>query len=71
MFLRKVGTIILVVTAVLWVLINFPAREAETAHMDEAEAQSYVMEHSFAGWPDAPWSRCSSPSASTGGWTSA
>lgn len=49
MFLRKVGTIILVVTAVLWVLINFPAREAETAHMDEAEAQSYVMEHSFAG----------------------
>ncbi|RLY95134.1 ferrous iron transporter B [Kocuria tytonicola] len=49
MFLRKVGTIILVVTAVLWVLINFPARDAETAHMDEAQAQSYVMENSFAG----------------------
>ena len=49
MFLRKVGTIILVATAVLWVLVSFPAREAETAGMDEAEAQSYVMEHSWAG----------------------
>lgn len=49
MFIRKVGTIILVVTAVLWVLMSFPAREAETAHMDEAQAQSYVMENSWAG----------------------
>lgn len=48
MFLRKAGTIILAVSLVLWVLLNLPARGAETAHMSGTDARAYVMEHSYA-----------------------
>ncbi len=47
-FLRKVGTIILVASAVLWALMSFPARADETANMPQAEASAYVLDHSFA-----------------------
>ncbi len=49
MFLRKAGTIILVSTLVLWVLLNVPFRAAETAGMGHVEAAQYVAEHSVAG----------------------
>ncbi len=48
MFLRKVGTIILVANLVLWALLTFPSRTAETAQMSPAEASSYTLDHSFA-----------------------
>jgi ferrous iron transport protein B len=48
MFLRKAGTIILGTSIVLWVLLNLPARGAETAHMSPNDATAYVMEHSYA-----------------------
>jgi ferrous iron transport protein B len=48
MFLRKAGTIILGTSLVLWVLLNLPARQAETAHMSATEATSFVMDHSYA-----------------------
>ena len=48
MFLKKVGKIILTTTVLLWVLLNFPSREAETARMDEAQASAYVIDHSIA-----------------------
>ncbi len=48
MFLRKAGTIILGTSIVLWVLLNLPPREAETAHMSPTEATAYVMDHSWA-----------------------
>jgi len=47
-FLRKVGTIILAATLVLWVLMSFPTRDAETAGMSETEASAYVLDHSWA-----------------------
>jgi ferrous iron transport protein B len=48
MFLRKAGTIILGTSVVLWVLLNLPARGAETAHMSPTDATAYVMDHSYA-----------------------
>ena len=48
MFLRKAGTIILGTSVVLWVLLNLPARPAETEHMSPADATAYVMDHSLA-----------------------
>jgi ferrous iron transport protein B len=48
MFLRKAGTIILGTSVVLWVLLNLPPREAETAKMSPTEATAYVMDHSWA-----------------------
>jgi ferrous iron transport protein B len=47
-FLRKAGTIILGTSLVLWVLLNLPARQAETTHMSATEATSFVMDHSYA-----------------------
>ncbi|OBH85709.1 ferrous iron transporter B [Mycobacterium scrofulaceum] len=47
-FLRKAGTIILGTSVVLWVLLNLPARQAETAHMSPTETTAYVMDHSYA-----------------------
>ncbi|MGD1281908.1 ferrous iron transporter B [Mycobacterium seoulense] len=47
-FLRKAGTIILGTSVVLWVLLNLPARQAETAHMSATETTAYVMDHSYA-----------------------
>ena len=48
MFLRKAGTIILGTSVVLWVLLNLPPREADTAKMSPTEATAYVMDHSWA-----------------------
>jgi ferrous iron transport protein B len=48
MFLRKAGTIILGTSVVLWVMLNLPAREAETAKMSPTDATAYVMDHSWA-----------------------
>jgi ferrous iron transport protein B len=48
MFLRKAGTIILGTSVVLWVMLNLPARQGETAHMSPTEATAYVMDHSYA-----------------------
>lgn len=48
LFLVKVGTIILGVSIVLWALMTFPARGAETAGMSDADASAYVLDHSFA-----------------------
>lgn len=47
-FLRKMGTVILGVSVVLWALMSFPARPAETAGMSDAEASAYVLDHSWA-----------------------
>ncbi len=47
MFLRKVARIIFAVTMVLWLLLSFPARGAETADMAPAQATSYTVEHSY------------------------
>lgn len=52
-FLRKVGVIILATTAVLWLLLNVPARsEADLRHAgvdpaDSAAADAYVLDHSW------------------------
>ncbi len=48
MFLRKVGTIILVANLVLWALLTFPTRTAETATMSPSEASAYTLDHSVA-----------------------
>lgn len=48
MFLRKAGTIILGTSLVLWVLLNLPTRDTETAGMSPADATSYVLDHSYA-----------------------
>ena len=48
MFLRKAGTIILGTSLVLWVLLNLPTREAETARLSPTDATAYVMNHSYA-----------------------
>ena len=53
-FLRKVTSIIMATTVVLWVLLNLPMRgEAEMAATgvdtgDEAAVSSYVLDHSYA-----------------------
>jgi ferrous iron transport protein B len=47
-FLRKMGTVILAVSVVLWALMTFPTRGAETAAMEPAEASAYVLDHSYA-----------------------
>jgi ferrous iron transport protein B len=47
-FLRKVGTIILVSTAILWALMAFPNQDAKTAGMSDAQASAYVLNHSYA-----------------------
>ncbi|HEU0189818.1 MAG TPA: ferrous iron transporter B [Mycobacterium sp.] len=46
-FLRKVGTIILAASLVLWVLLNLPTRGAETAGMSPADATAHVIDHSY------------------------
>ncbi len=48
MFLRKAGTIILGTSLVLWVLLNLPAREMDTARTSPTEATAYVIDHSYA-----------------------
>lgn len=47
-FIRRAGTVILGVTAILWVLLNVPGVTAPSG-LSEAEAASYRMEHSIAG----------------------
>ena len=47
-FLRRAGTIILGVSIVLWVLLNFP-RATPPAGLGTAEAARYRLEHSLAG----------------------
>lgn len=47
-FLRKTGTIILGATVVLWALMSFPTRAAETEGMGDAQATAYVLDHSYA-----------------------
>lgn len=47
-FLRRAGTIILLASVVLWVLLSFP-RVDPPADMDEARAAAYALENSFAG----------------------
>ena len=48
MFLRKAGTIIFGTAIVLWLLLAFPTRDAETLDMPPAQASAYVLEHSYA-----------------------
>ena len=47
-FIRKAGTIILLSTAVLWVLLNVPSSTPPPG-LDEAQAASYELEHSVGG----------------------
>jgi len=47
-FLRRAGTIILLASLLLWVLLTFPQVEAP-AGMDEQAAASYALEQSIAG----------------------
>lgn len=47
-FIRKAGTVILAVTALLWVLLNIPS-VTPPAGLTDAQAASYQMEHSIAG----------------------
>jgi ferrous iron transport protein B len=47
-FVRKTGTIILAASIVLWALMTFPTRDAETVGMSDTEASSYVLDHSYA-----------------------
>jgi ferrous iron transport protein B len=47
-FLRRAGTIILAVSIVLWILLNFPSVEAP-ADLSESDARRYALEHSWAG----------------------
>lgn len=47
-FIRKAGTIILVTTIGLWVLLNVPS-STPPAGLNEAQAASYEMENSIAG----------------------
>lgn len=48
MFLRKVGTIILLATTLLWALMSFPAQTEATEDMDAAQSAAYVLDHSYA-----------------------
>lgn len=47
-FIRKAGTVILVSTAVLWVLANFPSIDPPRGS-SPAEASAFQLEHSIAG----------------------
>jgi ferrous iron transport protein B len=47
-FLRRAGTVILAVSVVLWVLLNFPRGEVP-AELEPAAARRHVLEHSLAG----------------------
>ncbi len=47
-FLRRAGTIILLVSIVLWFLLSFPRSEAP-AGLSESEAARHALEHSAAG----------------------
>ena len=47
-FLRRAGTIILLASVVLWMLISFP-RSEPPAGASESEAARHVIEHSVAG----------------------
>ncbi len=47
-FLKRAGTIILLASMVLWVLLTFPHVEPP-AGLDEEQAASYALENSFAG----------------------
>lgn len=47
-FLRRAGTIILLVTIVLWFLLSFPRVEIP-AEFDVNQAKAYAIEHSVAG----------------------
>lgn len=47
-FARKAGTVILCVTALLWVMLNLP-RVTAPPGLTPAQATSYEMEHSIAG----------------------
>jgi ferrous iron transport protein B len=47
-FIRRAGSIILIASIVLWVLLNYPKVEAP-AHLDESAASAYALEHSTAG----------------------
>jgi ferrous iron transport protein B len=47
-FLRRAGTIIFTVSVVLWLLLTFPVVDPP-AGLGEAEANSFALEHSFAG----------------------
>ena len=47
-FLRRAGTIILLVSVVLWVLLTFPRTEPP-ADASPGEASRYALAHSFAG----------------------
>jgi ferrous iron transport protein B len=47
-FLRRAGTIILMVTVLLWVLLTFPRSEPPVS-LPAAQADGWRLEHSFAG----------------------
>lgn len=47
-FLRKAGTVILVTSMALWVLMSLPTRSEETAPLPPADAFAYVLDHSYA-----------------------
>jgi ferrous iron transport protein B len=47
-FLRRAGTIILLVSMLLWTLLTFPRVEAPAGSSD-SEAKRYALEHSLAG----------------------
>lgn len=47
-FIRRAGTIILMASILLWVLLNFPKVEAP-AGLDERAATTFALEHSAAG----------------------
>jgi ferrous iron transport protein B len=47
-FLRRAGTIILVVSVVLWCLLTFPRQQAPVG-ASPVEASRYALEHSLAG----------------------
>lgn len=47
-FIRKAGTVILVATLALWVLLTLP-RSTAPAGIDPAQTASYEMEHSIGG----------------------
>lgn len=47
-FLKRAGTIILVASMLLWVLLTFP-RATPPPGLDESQAASYALEHSAAG----------------------
>jgi ferrous iron transport protein B len=51
MYLKKAGTVILMLSIILWVLISYPALPADQqqAHLTPAERQSAELQYSIAG----------------------